>query len=57
MFLGAHDKKTAYGAIAKSHYETLYKHLGSKEKTLLSESNEVEEEYNTEVSSLNTNKN
>ena len=55
--LGAHGKKTAYGGVAKTHYETLYKHLGSKAKTLLSESNEVEEEYNTEVSSLNTNKN
>ena len=54
--LGAHDKKVAYGGIAKTHYETLYKHLGSKAKTLLSESADVEEEYNTEVSSLNTNK-
>ena len=55
--LGAHDKKVAYGGIAKTHYEILYKHLGSKAKTLLSESADVEEEYNTEVSSLNTNKN
>jgi len=55
--LGAHDKKVAYGGIAKTHYETLYKHLGTKAKTLLSESADVEEEYNTEVSSLNTNKN
>ena len=55
--LGAHDKKVAYGGIAKTHYETLYKHMGSKAKTLLSESADVEEEYNTEVSSLNTNKN
>ena len=31
--------------------------MGSKAKTLLSESADVEEEYNTEVSSLNTNKN
>ena len=55
--LGAHDKKVAYGGIAKTHYEILYKHLGSKAKTLLSESADVEEEYKTEVSSLNTNKN
>ena len=55
--LGAHDKKVAYGGIAKTHYETLYKHLGTKAKTLLSESADVEDEYNTEVSSLNTNKN
>ena len=55
--LGSHDKKVAYGGVAKTHYETLYKHLGSKAKTLLSESADVEEEYNTEVSSLNTNKN
>ena len=55
--LGAHDKKMAYGGVAKTHYETLYKHMGSKAKTLLSESADVEDEYNTEVSSLNTNKN
>ena len=55
--LGAHDKNTAYGAVAKSHYETLYKHFGDKAKTLLSESSDVEEEYKTEVSSVNTNKN
>jgi len=55
--LGAHDKKTSYGAVAKAHYETLHKGLGSAEKSLLSESSEVEKEYNSEVSSLNTNKN
>ena len=55
--LGAHDKKAAYGAIAKTHYETMYKHMGEKAKTMLTESSEVEEEYNSEVSSLNTNKN
>ena len=55
--LGAHDKKTAHGAVAAHHYEILQKHLGSKAKSLLSESNELEEEYNTEVSSVNTNKN
>ena len=55
--LGSHSKKTSYGSAAKTHYETLYKHLDSKAKALLSESSEVEEEYKTEVSSLNTNKN
>jgi hypothetical protein len=55
--LGANDKKTAYGTIAKAHYESLYKNLDSKAKALLSESSEVEEEYNSEVSSINTNKN
>ena len=55
--LGAHDKKAAYGAVAKTHYETMYKHMGEKAKTMLTESSEVEEEYNSEVSSLNTNKN
>ena len=55
--LGAHDKKMAYGGVAKSHYEAMYKHFGDKAKTLLSESSDVEEEYKTEVSSVNTNKN
>ena len=55
--LGAHNKKVAYGAVAKTHYETMYKHMGEKAKTMLTESSEVEEEYNSEVSSLNTNKN
>jgi len=55
--LGAHDKKTAHGAVAAHHYEILQKHLGNSAKSLLSESNELEEEYNTEVSSVNTNKN
>ena len=55
--LGAHDKKKAYGGIAKAHYENLYKHLGNGAKSLLSESNELEQQYKEEVSSLNTNKN
>ena len=33
--LGGHDKKVAYGGVAKTHYETLYKHLGNKAKTFL----------------------
>jgi hypothetical protein len=55
--LGSHSKKTSYGSTAKTHYETLYKHMEDNTKSLLSESSEVEEEYKTEVSSLNTNKN
>ena len=55
--LGAHDKKTAHGAVATHHYESLFKNLSDKEKTLLYESNELEKEYKEEVSSLNTNKN
>ena len=55
--LGSHSKKASYGSAAKTHYETLYKHLEDSTKSLLSESSEVEEEYKTEVSSLNTNKN
>jgi hypothetical protein len=55
--LGGHSKRTAYGGTASAHYETLFKHLGINAKTLLSESADVEEEYNTEVSSVNTNKN
>jgi len=55
--LGAHDKKKAYGGIAKAHYENLYKHLGNNAKSLLSESSELEQQYKEEVSSLNTNKN
>ena len=47
----------SYGAVAKSHYESLVKHLGNNAKSLLNESSEVEEEYKDEVSSLNTNKN
>ena len=55
--LGANDKNNAYGSVANHHYENLFKHLGEKGKTLLSESKEVEKEYYEEVSSLNTNKN
>jgi len=47
----------AFGGVAKAHYESLYKHLGSGAKSLLYESNEVEEEYKEEVSSLNNDKN
>jgi len=54
--LGAHDKKMAYGGVAMKHYESLIQNLDSKEKALLSESSEVEREYNSEVSSLNINK-
>jgi len=55
--LGAHDKKMAYGGIATKHYENLFKHLGSNAKSLLSESSELENEYKSEVSSINTKKN
>ena len=55
--LGAHDKKMAYGGVAMKHYENLFKHLGSNAKTLISESSEVEDEYKSEVSSINTKKN
>ena len=55
--LGAHDKKMAHGAVASHHYEMLYKHLGNGAKSLLYESNELEDEYKSEVSSLNTKKN
>ena len=47
----------AHGGVAKSHYENLFKHLGSNAKTLISESSEVEDEYKSEVSSINTKKN
>ena len=55
--LGAHDKKTAHGAVATHHYENLFKNLGDKEKQLISESSELENEYKSEVSSINTKKN
>ena len=55
--LGAHDKKMAHGAVATHHYENLFKHLGKNAKTLLSESSELENEYKSEVSSINTKKN
>jgi hypothetical protein len=55
--LGAHDKKTAHGAVATHHYENLFKHLSNNEKKLIFEASELEDEYKSEVSSLNTNKN
>ena len=55
--LGAHDKKMAHGAVATHHYENLFKNLGDKEKQLISESSELENEYKSEVSSINTKKN
>jgi len=47
----------AYGGVATKHYENLFKHLGNDGKELLSEANELEDEYKSEVSSLNTKKN
>jgi len=55
--LGAHDKKMAYGGVATKHYENLFKHLGKNGKELLSEANELEDEYKSEVSSINNEKN
>jgi len=55
--LGAHDKKMAYSNTALKHYENLFKHLGTNAKTLINESNEIEDEYKSEVSSINTKKN
>jgi len=55
--LGAHDKKMAYGGVATKHYENLFKHLGDNGKELISEARELEDEYKSEVSSLNTKKN
>jgi len=55
--LGKVDKRNAYGSEALAHYENLFKHLGETGKTLLSESNDVEKEYNAEVSFVNNDKN
>jgi hypothetical protein len=55
--LGAHDKKMAYGGSAMKHYENLFKQLGTSGKELLSEANELEDEYKSEVSSINNEKN
>ena len=55
--LGAHDKKMAHGAVASHHYENLFKKLSDKEKQLIYESSELENEYKSEVSSINTKKN
>ena len=55
--LGAHDKKMAYGGTATKHYENLFKHLGENGKELISEAKELEDEYKSELSSLNTKKN
>ena len=48
--------KRWHGAVASHHYETLFKGLGDKEKQLISESSELENEYKSEVSSINTKK-
>ena len=55
--LGAHDKKMAYSPKSLHTYENLLKNLSKQEKKLISETSEVEKEYKTEVSALNTNKN
>tara|TARA_R110000851_G_scaffold58526_1_gene135873 strand:- start:1228 stop:3117 length:1890 start_codon:yes stop_codon:yes gene_type:complete len=54
--LGAHDKKVAYGTGSARKYESLLKNMGSKEKELLEESDEVSEVYKGELNSLNSNK-
>ncbi len=55
--LGAHDKKMSFSNTALKHYENLFKHLGTNAKTLINESKEIEDEYKSEVSSINTKKN
>ncbi len=55
--LGSHDMKKAYSTQSLSKFENLFKKLDKDSYRLLNESNEVEKEYKSEVSSLNTNKN
>lgn len=57
--LGSHDRRKQYG-IALSHYDAMKKDLGklhNKDRKLLEETLDVEEEYSNEVNSLNTNEN
>ena len=49
--------KKAYSTQSLSKFENLFKKLDKDSYRLLNESNEVEKEYKSEVSSLNTNKN
>ena len=55
--LGSDDMNSAYGGKSLAKYENMLKHLGNTGKELLSESGELEKEYKSEVSSLNTKKN
>ena len=57
--LGSHDRRKQYG-IALAHYDAMKKDLGNiskKDRKLLEETLDVEEEYSNEVNSLNTNEN
>lgn len=57
--MGSHDRRKQYG-IALSHYDAMKKDLGklhNKDRKLLEETLDVEEEYSNEVNSLNTNEN
>ena len=55
--LGSHDMGKAYSTKSLAKYENMLKHLGDSGKQLLSESGELEKEYKSEVTSLNTKKN
>ena len=55
--LGVQIKRQHMVKVTSHHYETLFKGLGDKEKQLISESSELENEYKSEVSSINTKKN
>ena len=55
--LGSHDMGKAYSTKSLAKYENMLNHLGDSGKKLLSESGELEKEYKSEVTSLNTKKN
>jgi len=54
--LGSHDMGKAYSTKSLAKYENMLNHLGDSGKQLLSESGELEKEYKSEVTSLNTKK-
>ena len=54
--LGSHDMGKAYSTKSLAKYENMLNHLGESGKQLLSESGELENEYKSEVTSLNTKK-
>jgi hypothetical protein len=55
--VGSQDMNNAYSTKSLAKYENMLNHLGESGKKLLSESGELEKEYKSEVTSLNTKKN
>ena len=55
--VGSQDMNNAYSTKSLAKYENMLNHLRESGKKLLSESGELEKEYKSEVTSLNTKKN